>query len=147
MALRQRYGLLSIVVLATGVLTLVAEAEEVNLRSLLRVDQGATLAELVALRSDWTIDVRIAGESKSIPASKYVHWGSYKDQSRAAEVLLTDGTILVGEIVSIGTDSIDVASRLWGEVHLDRRSVSRQHLATANRLARKRSSAASLSRF
>jgi hypothetical protein len=42
---------------------------------------------------------------------------------RSSQALLTDGTVLVGDIVRIEDKSVTIASRLWGELQLDRRVV------------------------
>ncbi|MEO8497657.1 MAG: NPCBM/NEW2 domain-containing protein, partial [Planctomycetota bacterium] len=53
----------------------------------------------------------------------YVLWGNYSDQDRAAQVLLADGSLLVGDMGRIEAESIVIASRLWGELRIDRHLV------------------------
>jgi hypothetical protein len=90
---------------------------------LLLVGEAAITATVEELRTDWGIVVSRDGERKELKRSDYVLWGAYSDEGRSSQVLLTDGTVLVGEIVRIEDLSVTIASRLWGELRLDRQMV------------------------
>lgn len=88
----------------------------------LRVVNGETVsATMKELRPDWSMAVHVDGEQKKFARSDYVLWGNYSDQDRSSQVLLTDGTVLVGDMVRIDAESVTIASRLWGECQIARR--------------------------
>ncbi len=97
--------------------------DEADSRRLLVVDGAAVAATIEELKPDWSIAVRVEGEQKTIERSGYVLWGDYADQDRSAQVLLADGTVLVGNLGRIAAESITIASRLWGDLKVDRRLV------------------------
>lgn len=115
--------LLHIVAMISSACASVGACDELDSRRLLVVDGAAVAATFEDLKPDWSIAVRVDGEQKTIDGSGYVSWGGYADQDRSAQVLLTDDTVLVGDIARIEAESITIASRLCGEFNVDRRLV------------------------
>lgn len=123
MATRTTHRLLYIVALVASGYVATGNSNEKQLRSLVMSDGVTVAATIEALRSDWSIEVSAEGVTKSITATEYTLWGTYSDDDRSSQVLLTDDTVIVGDIVRIEDESVTLASRLWGDVRIDRRLV------------------------
>jgi len=123
MTLTSRNRLLHVIALIASAFASVGACDEQDARTLLVVDGAAVPVTLDELKPDWNMAVRVAGERKEVARSDYVLWGDYSDQDRSSQVLLTDGTVLVGDIARIEAESVSIASKLWGELHIDRRLV------------------------
>ncbi|MDA1052780.1 MAG: NPCBM/NEW2 domain-containing protein [Planctomycetota bacterium] len=116
-----RFWQLAAIVLSVSVS--IGNGEEPEARPLLVVDGETVAATIEELQRDWGIGVRVDGERKEIKRSGYALWGNYSDQTDATQLLLTDDTVLVGDLVRIEADSVVIVSRLWGEVRIDRQLV------------------------
>lgn len=89
-------------------------------QSLVAVDGETVTATIEEVLLDWSIAVNIEGHQKTFEMSDYVRWGRYSDQDRSSQILLADGTVVVGGVMRIDTDSLTIASSLWGELRIDR---------------------------
>lgn len=114
---------LSIAVLIASVGSSIGDCDERIPRPLVFVDDPAVSATVEELKPDWNVSVNVNGERREIARSEYVLWGAYTDNDRSSQILLADDTVLVGDIVRIEDTSVTIASRLWGEVRLDRQLV------------------------
>ena len=111
-----------------GIMTLImcamnGHCDERQAQSLVVINGASSFATLDALEPDWTLRVTVGGEQKELTKNDYTRWGAHADQTRSPQILLNDGSQLVGEIVRIESEAISLASRLWGEVKIDRRLV------------------------
>ena len=103
--------------------TSVGVCDEPNRRTLVVVEGPSVSAKIQELMPNWGIAVLVDGEEKELAPSDYVLWGNYSDQDHSSQVLLTDGSVLVGNVIRIEADSITIASRLWGELRIARHLV------------------------
>jgi NPCBM/NEW2 domain-containing protein len=60
---------------------------------------------------------------ETIPTAQLVRWGHFVETSRGAQLLLVDGSLLVGELATIDREQIMIRSDLLGEVTLPAGSV------------------------
>lgn len=63
------------------------------------------------------------GQSRRIATSELVRWGRYVDRGDGTQILLTDGSILVADVLNIESDAISVIGRMWREARLPRAAV------------------------
>ncbi|MBC8356277.1 MAG: NPCBM/NEW2 domain-containing protein [Planctomycetes bacterium] len=123
MSLARPLCYLHLIVLIVSCFASAADSDERQSHSLLVVDDEAVPAAIDELMANWSIAVRVDGERKEVVKSDYVLWGRYADHARLSQLLLSDGTLLVGDLVRIERDSVTLTSRLWGEIRIDRQFV------------------------
>jgi hypothetical protein len=61
--------------------------------------------------------------SRSVKIDDLVLWGSYADRSQGTHILLSDGSVLVADVLGIEQDAVVVIGRLWQETRLPRMAV------------------------
>ncbi len=61
-----------------------------------------------------------AGQRIEVAGDQLVIWGTARDRSRKASVFLTDGSLLVAELLSIDQNNLVLAGRLWSDVKIPR---------------------------
>ena len=83
----------------------------------------AILARLVELtdQGEWLFSQ--AGQRITVARDQLVMWGEYRDRSQKPWVLLTDGSLLVAELLSIDRENLIVAGPLWSETRVPRQLV------------------------
>ncbi|MEX0819232.1 MAG: NPCBM/NEW2 domain-containing protein [Pirellulaceae bacterium] len=101
----------------------VGNGDERRSLPLLVVDGKTVPATIEELTPEWGIAVRVDGQTRRIEPSEYVLWGAYSDDDRSSQILLTDDSVLVGDLIRIEAESVTIASLQWGELQLDRRMV------------------------
>ncbi len=88
------------------------------------IDGQAFAAELVAVSDQHVITFRTAGGERAIDAVDLVHWSHpvYWSQPaqprRGAQVLLADGSLLLGELVQIADDRLRFLTGEFGDLNL-----------------------------
>lgn len=98
----------------------VRAADQLELQ-LVYIDEAPATVAITQVNSDWSLDVRSADATRTVDAASYVCWGSFKEQPGSPQLLLNDGTVLVGEVTRIDRESLTVASHLWGQVSIARK--------------------------
>ena len=114
---------LHVITLVASTYAPLGDCDEHDSGLLLLVAGEPVSATVEELKPDWSVSVKVDADPRELERSEYVLWGTYSDVERSPQVLLTDGTVLVADIVRIDDKSVTVASRLWGELQLDRRLV------------------------
>ena len=61
-------------------------------------------------------DQTLGDQTRRLPASDLVYWGSFSDEARHAQVVMADGSILAADFLSLDTDRLLVYSNLFGQV-------------------------------
>lgn len=79
--------------------------------SLERIDPGGD----VVVRSDEQVH--------RVPARHLVAWGAFRDSDRGPQIVLVDGSWLVGDVRRIDENHVQILSSLWGEVSLPKNRV------------------------
>ncbi len=90
---------------------------------LLPVDGAAYRATPLDWSDNGHITFEKDGQRQILAPTEFISWGSYADTDRATQVLLSDGSVLVGEVTQVRGDALVIASRLWGELTLPRSAV------------------------
>ncbi len=78
------------------------------------VDGEPFRASLVSVAPDWKIQFDAGGAIRSLPAADLVRWGEFVDKSQGPQVLLTDGSLIVGEVREIDREKLILDSDRLG---------------------------------
>ncbi len=90
----------------------------------LTVDGSRFSAQLLSIDKAWNLGLSTDGEQpRVISVQKLVTWGQVQTPSRGEFVLLSDGSLLVADVVEIGERQITINNDVWGEVSLSRQLV------------------------
>ena len=68
--------------------------------------------------ADWTVHLRTADASQTVPVRDLVRWGDYADSFRYMQILLTDGSLLVAEIARLADDKLIADGEICGRVEI-----------------------------
>lgn len=91
---------------------------------LVRLVSGESCAgQLTDLDERGNATFSVDNQAREIAESEIVYWGAYADTDREPQVLLTDGTVLVGQFTRIDGDILVISSELWRELELPRNAV------------------------
>jgi hypothetical protein len=85
---------------------------------LVRTDGTRTPATLVSVQPDLTITVKTETGNLTAPADQFVRWGLPAEPRRGPQVLLSDGSLLLGDVVAIDGERLLLAADLWAEISL-----------------------------
>ncbi len=102
--------------------TIALAADKVQ-QPLVLIDEPPVTATVEQVHADWSLDVDARGEARVIEATSYVRWGAFAERPDRPHVQLSDGTILIGEVIQIAPDSLTIVSRLWGRLTIARSTV------------------------
>lgn len=124
-----RYLVVSLSPVLGIVLAVAAHAEDAASRPLLRLIDGTRVIarpkELSPHAGVWEIEASNTGsETREVPTPQCVVWGAERDWPERGGVFLVDGSVLAGELVQLGPESIQVRSRLFGLLSVARPLVS-----------------------
>jgi len=92
-------------------------------------DGKRTLAVLVAIDAELKISLASGGKTAEVPADDLVLWGSYRDVERGPQIVTSDGSLIVGDVLDIGAREITIGDAtglgrvLWNPSPLPRRAV------------------------
>ncbi len=64
-----------------------------------------------------------AGQPVTVARDQLVMWGRYRDRSEKPWVLLTDGSLLAAELLSIDRENVVLAGQLWSDTRVPRQHV------------------------
>ena len=84
---------------------------------------------LVGIDEQWKISLRGAKAIRVLPAKDLVLWGRYRDSARGPQVLLTDGSLIVGDVLQLSREEITIGDStglgrvLWEPSLIPRQSV------------------------
>jgi hypothetical protein len=110
---------LSLILLALAALrALPADGAQEQSRELIRVDGTRTPATLVSVQPDLSITVKAETGDVTAGADQFVRWGLPAEPRRGPQVLLSDGSLLVGDVVAIDGERLLLAADLWAEISL-----------------------------
>ncbi len=80
-------------------------------------------ASLERIEPGWDVVVRSDDEVHRVPARHLVAWGEFRDSDRGPQIVLVDGSWLVGDVRRIDENHVQILSSLWGEVSLPKNRV------------------------
>jgi hypothetical protein len=112
---------------AVGPRALAAEEQAAEVAIL--ADGKRLVSGLAGIDEQWKISLRGAEAIRVLPASDLVLWGRYRDFERGPQVVLSDGSLIVGDVLHISGqeivigDSTGLGRVLWENSSLPRRSV------------------------
>lgn len=90
----------------------------------LQLNQGTRVsARLIGWKPDG-IEMEVGESPTTFPVGGFISWGKLTVLPRASLVLLTDGSMLAGQVSSLDADNLLLTSRLWGKVVVPRKVVS-----------------------
>jgi hypothetical protein len=52
--------------------------------------------------------------ARRVSIKDLVQWGAFRDSDRGSQIVLTDGSWLIGDVLQIGDDRLQIDSNLWG---------------------------------
>ena len=107
------------IILSIGLLTVPAFSADPASHVVLSTGERFA-AQFVAIEPDWSITWSIGPHTRKIPMAEIVLWGSYSDNAARTQILLFDGSTLVGDIVRVAEESLLIETQLWGQVHVER---------------------------
>jgi hypothetical protein len=81
-------------------------------------------AILTGIDDQWNLQCRVGDETQTIPASDLVYWGGIRDSDRGSQIVLNDGSWLIGDVLQITPENLLAYSSLWGEITLTLSSVN-----------------------
>lgn len=81
-------------------------------------DDARFPAVLERIEPGWDVVVRSDEEVQRIPAQRLVAWGAFRDSDRGPQIVLADGSWLIGDVQQIDEDHVKILSNLWGDVAL-----------------------------
>jgi hypothetical protein len=96
----------------------VAQQPRHDIDSAVPVDDEPFRARLTAIDKDWNVIFDVAGSRRVLRAADLVHWGAYRDSYNDTQILLTNGSLLMAEVLGIADDRLTVYGDLWGQTHL-----------------------------
>jgi NPCBM/NEW2 domain len=82
---------------------------------------GKTFQGRLTAAAEGRLTFHMSGEragSETIPTAQLVRWGQFVESTHGAQLLLADGGLLVGQLVSIDRGNVGIRSDLIGEVTL-----------------------------
>jgi NPCBM/NEW2 domain len=77
--------------------------------------------KLASIDSEWNISLATAGKERVLALADLALWGSYRDASTGPQLLLADGSIIVGDVLDLGGDNVTLGDAsglgrvLWNE--------------------------------
>jgi hypothetical protein len=86
-------------------------------------------ATLVGIDSELKVSLRSGRVTTAVPAADLVLWGTYRDVERGPQIVMSDGSVVVGDVLDIGAKEITIGDAtglgrlLWNPSPLPRRSV------------------------
>lgn len=87
-------------------------------------------AKLAGIDPDWNISLATDGKERVLAANDLALWGNYRDASTGPQLLLADGSIVLADVLDLGTDSVTVGDAtglgriLWNESTLPLRQLT-----------------------
>jgi hypothetical protein len=121
-----RRNLRSVLVIAGALLPVAAgpvwAQRDPSLPQLVR-DDASFPASLERIDPGWDVVVRSDGEVQRIAAGHLVAWGAFRDSDRGPQIVLADGSWLIGDLRQIDEDHLRIDSSLWGEISLPKHRV------------------------
>jgi len=75
-------------------------------------------ARVTAIDKDWNVVFDLAGSRRVLRAADLVHWGAYQDSCDGTQILLTNGSLLMAEVLDIADDRLTVYGDPWGQTRL-----------------------------
>lgn len=82
------------------------------------IDGEVFSARIERIDADWTVHLRAADASQSVPARDLVRWGSYADSFRYMQIVLADGSLLVAEIARLADEKLVADGEICGRVDI-----------------------------
>lgn len=79
--------------------------------------------QFVEISSDWSVTFGTGGQTRQLAMTDLVQWGNYNDGASKTQLLLTDGSMLVGSVLQLADDGVLIETELWGDVRVERASV------------------------
>ncbi|MCL4207517.1 MAG: NPCBM/NEW2 domain-containing protein [Pirellulaceae bacterium] len=73
-------------------------------------------AALERIEADWTLVLRADPQPRRVATKELVQWGAFRDSDRGSQIVLTDGSWLIGDVLQIADDRLQIDSDLWGRV-------------------------------
>ncbi len=80
-------------------------------------------ASLERIEPGGDVVVRSDEQVHRVPARHLVAWGAFRDSDRGPQIILADGSWLVGDVRRIDENHVQIRSSLWGEVSLPKNRV------------------------
>lgn len=87
-------------------------------------------AKLAGIDPDWNISLATDGKERVLALPDLALWGSYRDASAGPQLLLADGSIVLADVLDLGTDSVTIGDAtglgriLWNESTLPLRQLT-----------------------
>jgi len=81
------------------------------------------IARLVQLDPELTSEFTTAAGTRRVPMSRLIDWGELVDEVRGTSLVLTDGSLLAADLLSLDASTLTVESRVWPAASLPRDSV------------------------
>ncbi len=75
-------------------------------------------AGIAAIDDNWNVAFDLGENRRTLPIQDLVHWGAHKDSHQGTQVLLANGSLLMGEVLEIADERIVVYGDLWGQANL-----------------------------
>jgi hypothetical protein len=86
-------------------------------------DGQSIQARLVALSEAGELDLETSTGRRRVQLDELIVWGAYADRGQQPRILLTDGSLLVADVLSMETETVVLVGRLWQEARLPRQLV------------------------
>ena len=90
------------------VLLLVAASSAVAQSTAILADGKRANATLAGIDAELKISLREADVIRVLPLADLVLWGAYRDVERGAQIVLGDGSLIVGDVLDIGEKEITI---------------------------------------
>lgn len=107
--------------LLAGVLLAVPiSAEEPPVGEAILCGDAPFTATLTEITDQGVVVLQDGQQTRQVAQRDFVSWGKYSDRNDGTHVLLADGSVIVGDVLSIDSDAVAVVGRLWRESRLPR---------------------------
>ncbi len=80
-------------------------------------------ASLERIEPSWDVVVRSEDQVHHVPVGQLVAWGAFRDSDRGPQIILADGSWLIGDVEQFDEDRLEIFSNLWGDVSLPKNQV------------------------
>jgi hypothetical protein len=80
-------------------------------------------APLVEIDDQWGIRFGTGEQQRVVAAEDLVWWGEVRDSDRTSQIVLADGSWLIGDVLQIDSSELRIYSSFWGELALPRATV------------------------
>jgi hypothetical protein len=75
-------------------------------------------AQVTAIDAQWNITLQTDEDSRVMAATDVVYWGAYADSYQGTQIVLTDGSLLIAELLAVSQEAMTVDGPICGRVEI-----------------------------